>query len=203
VALLDPASGRQRAAARLGADPAAITVNGDDGSAWTSDATGAIRHVTAHGNVVDKALLTPAPTAIEWGEGWLWATNDRELVRVGSGATTTFEPGSAPVSVALDDGVWTAHADGHVKRFNPQPAKLAVNSDVPVATPLDAIGASEHTPFVWAISQRAKRLYRISTAGMPMVIGTATFASPPVALAVVNGKAWVATGDGSLVEISY
>jgi hypothetical protein len=54
---------------------------------------------------------------------------------------------------------------------------------------------------VWAISRTTKTLYRISNAGSPTPSGTVVFASPPASLAVSDGSVWVATEDGSLVQI--
>jgi hypothetical protein len=139
------------------------------------------------------------------GEGhWLWAVNGAPsgLVRVGSsGSPTTFDTHAGPVAVTLDQGVWTAHTNGHVTRFDPRPGFLDVNTDTPVAPELDAIAAVENAPAVWTISKQTRTLYRLSTAPGAPITGRVTFASAPVALAAMGGGVWVATQDGHAVEI--
>jgi hypothetical protein len=141
------------------------------------------------------------PRAVAAGEGhWLWAVAGK-LVRVGS-SSMSFPVGPSPVAVTLNQGVWTAHTNGHVTRFNPIPNYLNVNTDVPVASSLDGISAVENAPAVWAISKQTKTLYRLSTATGAPTTGHATFAGQPVALAATLGGAWVATADGTVTEIS-
>ena len=154
------------------------------------------------------ARSDPAPTSVAWGEGWLWAANgaDNGLVRVslGTGASSTAYPaGPRPVAVALDQGVWIAHANGHVTRFDPRPGHLRVNADIAVAPELDALAATNRSRFVWAISKSAKKLYRITNTSKPAVTGTIVFASPPVALAVDAHSAWVARQDGKVTQIKF
>jgi hypothetical protein len=111
--------------------------------------------------------------------------------------------GAGSVSVALDGGVWVAHAGGFLTRFDPRPGNLDVNVNITVAPALKQVAAVEGDPTVWAIGNHT--LYKISgarTAGNVRVTGTVTFRSPSVALAVSGPSAWVATADGELVRIS-
>jgi hypothetical protein len=127
------------------------------------------------------------------------------LIRIslGDASTTTFDAHAAPVSVAFDQGVWTAHSTGHVTRFDPRPGSLNVNTDSRIAPSLDAIGAIENQPSVWTTSKQTRTLYRLSTQTGAPVTGTVRFAGAPVALAVTSSAVWVATGDGNLTAIGF
>ncbi len=202
-------SGAEVAVARLAGTPTAIALDQGDSSAWVADSSGAISHVALGGAVIGTpARSDPAATSIGWGESWLWAVNgtDNGLVRVSlgtGGASTAYPAGPRLVAVALDQGVWTAHANGHVTRFDSRPRHLRVNADIAVARGLDAIAATDPSPFVWAISRSAMTLYRITNTSNPAVTGTIVFGSPPVALAVNAHSVWVATQDGKVTEIGF
>ncbi len=202
-------SGAQVAVATLPGSPTAIALDHNDSSAWVADSSGAISHVALGGAVIGtRAHTDPAATSIGWGEGWLWAANgaDNGLVRVSlgtSGSSTAYSAGSRPVAVALDQGVWTANANGHVTRFDPRAGHLRVNADIAIAPGLDAIAAIDPSPFVWAISKSAMTLYRVTNTSTPAVRGTIVFGSPPVALAVDAHSAWVATEDGKVTQIRF
>jgi Protein kinase domain len=201
--------GSQVAVAKLGGTPTAIAVDPRDSSAWVADSSGAITHVATAGTVIGTpAQSNPPATSIGVGEGWVWATNGAAngLIRVStgpSGSSMAFPAGPDPVSVTFDNGVWTAHANGEVTRFNPIFQFLKVNLTLPVTSALDAIAATDPGPYVWAISKTAKTLYRISDTGSPAVTGNVTFASPPVALAVSGNSVWVATQDGKITQIRF
>jgi serine/threonine protein kinase len=201
-------TGKQVGTTKLPGSPGAVVFATDDGSAWVSDSSGAISHVAVGGGAVGTAAHTSPPaTSLAWGEGWLWATNGavRGLIRVSlhtSGASTAYQAGQRPVGVTLDNGVWTANADGHVVRFDPR--VLSVNADVATpASALDAIAAIDPGPFVWALSKTEKAVYRISNTSKPAVTGTIRFPSPPVALAVTPAAVWVATQDDKVTQIRY
>jgi len=191
----------------LGGTPVAVVVDQRDSSAWVADSSGAVSHVAVGGGVIgSSARLSPAATSIAWGEGWLWATNgaDHGLVRVSlgtAGSSTVYDVGAQPLAVALDQGVWTAHATGRVARFNPLPDHLRVNAEITLPAELDSIAATEQDRYVWAISRRAKELYRITNTSTPTVTATVTFASPPVALAAAASSVWVATQNGEVIQI--
>jgi serine/threonine-protein kinase len=202
-------SGAQVAVAPLPGSPTAIALDPNDSSAWVADSSGAISHVALGGTVIGPpALSSPAATSIAWGEGSLWAANgaDNGLVRVSLGAggpSTVFAVGPRPVALALDQGVWTAHTNGRVTRFDPRAGHLRVNADIAVAPELDAIAATDPSPFVWAISQSAMTLYRITNTSTPVVTGAVVFGSRPVTLAVNGHSVWVATQDGRLTQIRF
>jgi serine/threonine protein kinase len=202
-------SGAQAAAAGLPGSPTSIALDTDDSSAWVADSSGALSHVAVGGSVIGTpAHSDPSATSIAWGEGSLWATNGAAngLVRVNldtSGSSTAFAVGPRPVAVALDQGVWTAHADGHVTRFDPRPGHLRVNADLAVAPELDAIAATDPSPFVWAISQSRRTVYRVTNTSKPAVTGTIVFNSPPVALAVDTDSVWIATQDRKVTQIRF
>jgi hypothetical protein len=148
------------------------------------------------------------PSVLSWGEGGLWATNgaDNRLVQVSlgtDGTSTTYPAGPRPVALALDQGIWTAHANGHVTRFDPQPGHLQINADIAVAPGLTAIAVTDPSPFVWAISTSTMALYLITNTSKPAVTGTIAFGSPPVALAVSADSVWVATQDGKVTQIRF
>lgn len=193
----------------LNGTPMAVAVDQHDSSAWVADASGAVSHVALAGGVIGSpARVSPAATSIAWGEGWVWATNgaNRGLIRVSLGtaqASAAYDVGPQPVAVALDQGVWTAHATGHVTRFNPLLDHLRVNADIKLPAELDSIAATERSRYVWAISRSAKALYRITNTTTPAVTGTVTFASPPVAVAAAAGSVWVATEDGEVIQIRF
>jgi Protein kinase domain len=193
----------------LSGTPTAVAVDSKDSSAWVADSSGAVSHVALGGGVIGSpSRLLPAATSIAWGEGWLWATNGASngLIRVSlgiAGSSTAYDAGPQPVAVALDQGVWTAHATGHVTRFNPLPDHLRINADITLPAELDSIAATEQGRYVWAISRRAKQLYRTTNTSTPTVTGTVTFASPPVALATAADSVWVATQDGEVIQIRF
>ena len=202
-------SGVQVASTSLAGTPTAVAVDQKDSSAWVADSSGAISHVALGGAMIGTpAHITPAATSLVWGEGWVWATNrgDNGLVRVGLGTTgssTAYATGPRPIAVALDQGVWTAHADGHVTRFDPQFDQLRVNANIRIASELDSIAATERSPFVWAISRRSMTLYRITNTTNPAVTGTVVFTSPPIALAAAPHSVWVATQHGKVIQIRF
>jgi virginiamycin B lyase len=207
LARLDLATGATLAAASLPAVPVALTVDGNDGSAWAAGADGTVTHVGADGAAIGSpAAIGATPKAIGWGEGWVWAatgSSNSGLRRVpqGSGSPRSFDGGPGPVGVGFDSGVWLANANGHVTRFDPRPAYLRVVADVPVgAATLDAIAADEDRRAVWALSRGAQTVYRISIAS-ERVTGRVSFASAPVALALSGRYVWVATADGRLTEL--
>jgi hypothetical protein len=200
-------SGGQVAVAKLAASPTAIALDRTDSTAWVADSSGAISHVVLGGQVIGTpARSNPAATSIAWGEGWLWAVNgaDKGLVRVSlgiGGSSAAFPVGPRPVGVTLDRGVWTAHSNGHVTRFDPRAGHLRVNADIAAAPELDAIAATDPSPVVWAISKTTRTLYRITNTNTPAVTGTVVFGSPPVALTVRASSVWVATQDGKVTQI--
>jgi hypothetical protein len=89
-----------------------------------------------------------------------------------------------------------------VTRFNPIPSYLNVNTDQPVAPELDGISAVENGSAVWAISKQTKVLYRLSRATGAPITGHVTFGSPPVALAATADGVWVASANGTVVQIA-
>jgi serine/threonine protein kinase len=202
-------SGAHVAVAKLTGSPTAIALDQQDSSAWVADSSGAISHVALGGAVIGTpAHSDPAATSIGWGEGWLWVANGAAngLVRVSlgsSGSSTAYRAGPRPVGVALDQGVWTADANGHVIRFDPRPGHLRVDADIAVAPELDAIAATDPGPFVWAISRSARTLYRVTNTSTPAVTGTVAFGSPPVALAVTAHSVWVGTQDDRVTQIRF
>ena len=206
---LDEQTGTVVATSSLRDPPSALAVDRDDGSVWAADATGSVVHVNRDGGVSGTpAQLTPPVLGLGWGEGWAWAVNGTTtgLVRVsqgGSGGARSFDTRPDPVAITFNQGVWTAHANGSVTRFDPRLDHLRVNTEVPVAPSLKQISAVEGQSSVWAIGQRSQTLYRISTQARAPVTGTVTFASPPVALAVADASVWVATADGHVTQIGF
>ncbi len=203
-------SGTQVAAAKLPGAPTSVALDQNNSTAWVADSSGAITHVALGGAVSGKpAQINPAAKGIGWGEGWIWAANGadtNDLVRVslgGDGSTKAFDGGPGGVAVTFDQGVWIAHANGHVTRFDPRSNHLKVNADVGVAPDLVGIAAIDPSPYVWAISRSAKTLYRITNTSQPAVTGKVVFASSPVALAVRASSVWVATQDGRVIEIRF
>jgi serine/threonine-protein kinase len=206
LARFNPQTGKVAAVSQLDHAPKLVSVDPSDSSVWTVESGGAVTRLSPTGSTLgSSATLSPPPVDATAGEpNWLWAVNGgpRGLVRVGSsGSPTTFDTHPGPVSVTLDQGVWTAHGNGHVTRFDPRTGFLNVNTDMPVAPELDAIAAVENAPAVWTISKQTKTLYRLSTAPGAPITGRVTFASAPVALAAMGGGVWVATQDGQAVEI--
>jgi serine/threonine protein kinase/sugar lactone lactonase YvrE len=202
-------SGMQVHYAKLSGAPAAIALDQQDSSAWVADSSGAITHVALGGAVTGTpGHSSPPASSLAFGEGAAWGTNgaSQGLVRVDagtSGSTTTFAAGPSPTGVALDQGVWTANANGHLTRFDPQPGQLRVNADLAVAPELDAVAATDPGPFVWALSKKTKTLYRVTATGTPAVTGTVVFGSPPVALTAAATSVWVAMQNGEVVQIQF
>lgn len=204
LARFNERTGSLEAVAQLGSAPSAVALSAGDGSAWASESSGRLTHLDAAGTILGTpTTIRPAPVSLADGEGWLWAVNGASLVRVGAAgpAATAFPVGPDPVSVTLDQGVWTAHANGRLARFDPRPGYLRVNTDVAIAPELDAVSAIDGLPSVWAISRQAKTLYRISTAAGAPITGRVIFKGTPVALAVAPDAVWVATQDGQVIEI--
>ncbi len=201
-------SGAQVHAAKLPGAPTGIALDRQDSSAWVADSSGAISHVAVGATVIGTpAHSDPAASSLAWGEGAVWAANgaDNGLVRVSLGAdgsSTTFLTGPRPVAVALDQGVWTAHANGNLTRFDPRPGQLRINADINVSPDgLDGIAAVDPSPFVWTISKSARTLYRVTNTSHPSVTGRVVFHSPPEALVVEGNSVWVATQAGGVVQV--
>jgi serine/threonine protein kinase len=193
----------------LPGSPTALALDPPDSSAWVADSSGAITHVALGPAVVGTAAHSePAARSLAWGEGWLWAVNgsDKGLLRVSlgtDGSSTAFAVGPSPTGVAVDQGVWIAHANGHVSRFDPRTGHLGVNADIAVAPELDAIAATDPGPFVWALSKSQKTVYRVTNTSQPAVTGTIVFNSTPVALGADAHSIWVATQNGKVTEIRF
>ena len=202
-------SGERVAVTGVPGTPTAVVVDQNDSSGWVADSSGEISHVNLGGGVTGTPPhISPAANSLAWGEGWVWATNgaDDGLVRVSRGAagsSRAFSTGPHAVAVALNQGVWVAHSDGHVTRFDSRSGRLRVNADVTVPAPLDSIAATEKSQFVWVISKSARTLYRITNTSKPAVTGTVSFPSAPLALAAAGGSVWVATRDAKVVEIRF
>jgi serine/threonine-protein kinase len=206
--LFDAHTGRPIAQSSLTSPPTALATDPGDGSVWAADSSGTVVHVDPSGSLSGQQARVPSPVlGLGWGEGWLWAVNGMAtgLIRIslGDASTTTFDTHPRPVSVAFDQGVWTAHSTGDVTRFDPRPGSLNVNTDNRIAPSLDAIGAIENEPSVWTTSKQTRTLYRLSTGTGAPVTGTVRFAGAPVALAVTSSAVWVATGDGNLTAIGF
>jgi serine/threonine protein kinase len=201
-------SGAQLYAAKLSGTPVAVAL-AQRSSAWVADSSGAITHVALGGQVVGTpAHSAPLATGLDVGEGWVWGANgaDKGLVRVDSGtsgSSAAFAAGPSPIAVALNQGVWTASANGTLTRFDPRTGQLRVNAQIPVAATLDAVAATDQGSYVWALSKKTKTLYRVSATGNPTVTGTVAFGSTPVALAVNTSSVWVALQNGEAIQIRF
>ncbi len=186
----------------LSGQPVAVAPDVDGISAWVADTSGAITHVgtgdPSNPNVV--AHVSPAPTGLAVGEpNWVWGVNGG-LVRVspdGSGSQT-LDAGSGATAVTVNQGIWVAHGDGTVTRFDPRAGHVAATVRTPGA--LSGIAAREGSPYVWAISPAARALYQLSLAG-PQIVGVVRFSSPPTGVAVTHLGVWVTTAGGSLIRI--
>jgi hypothetical protein len=186
----------------LSGQPVAVAPDVDGSSAWVADASGAITHVGAGdpSNPTAVSHVSPSPTGLAVGEpNWVWGVNGG-LVRVspdGAGSQT-FDAGSGATSVTVNQGIWVAHGDGTVTRFNPRAGHLVATVRTPGA--LSGIAAREGSPYVWAISPSARSLYQLSLAG-PQIAGVVRFSSPPTGVAVTHLGVWVTTAGGSLIRI--
>ena len=173
---------------------------------WAAEPDGTIVHFDGTGGRdPSTAQLMPAPAAMAVGEGWLWAVGGVPLTRIGTFAPHPITPFPAvpnSVAVTFDQGVWTAGADGHVRKFDPRSQFLLVRANHPVAPRLDAIAAVEQGRFVWVASAATKTVYRLAANGDGTPNAHAVFASPPVGLAVAGQSLWVATKDGRLTPIN-
>lgn len=204
LARFSPSTGRLQSVAQLSSLPSLLAVDPTDSTVWAVDEHGTATHLSPTGTVLGSTVALGArPLGMAAGEGgWLWSVNG-VLERVGaSGSPTRFSVGPDPVAVTLDQGVWTAHSNGHVTRFDPRPGHLNVNTDVTAAPSLDGIAATEGATAVWTISTQTSTLYRVSTATGAPVTGRVTFSSSPVAVAATDGGVWVATSDGSAIQVS-
>jgi tRNA A-37 threonylcarbamoyl transferase component Bud32 len=206
--VLRDAGAHQRARATLPAAPVALAVSPMHGSAWALEPDGTIENVDANGGLAaDPPKVTPSPRAITLGAGWLWAVGDGRLTRIGTLGThpmNVFDAGGPqPVAVTSDSGIWMAHADGLITRFDPRPSHFGVNTKQRVASELNQIAAVDGGPFVWATSAGDKTLYKLTVNGTGTAQKAASFTSPPVALAVLSHSVWVATKDGKLAQITF
>ncbi len=201
--------GKEVHSAKLQGAPSAIALDQQDSSAWVADSSGAISHVALGGTVSGTpGRSAPAASSLAFGDGAAWGTNgtSKGLVQVDagtSGTSTAFFAGSSPIAVTVDQGVWSANANGQLTRFNPQPGQLRLNADLVVAPELDAVAATDSGPFVWSLSKKKKTLYRVTATGTPAVTGTVVFGSPPVALAVGASSVWVALQNDEVVQIQF
>jgi hypothetical protein len=208
VAQYDAVSGTLHPAVTLPGIAKAITVD-HNGIAWVADSTGAVTPV-GPGGPMKPARVSPVPTDVGAGEGWVWAVNGdpkQGLVRLEPAiqSQTPFDAGPQPVSVTFDAGVWTAHPGGLVTRFDPrsQFQRVVERVAIPGGSDLDGIAAAEGGGDVWAISSSALSLYRIPAHGSPSVTGMVHFSSPPVDLSVSLHAVWVVTMDGHVTRIDY
>ena len=198
---LDP-DGHVVAHVALPAQPVAVAADVDGSSAWFADTSGGIAHVGSDGasSPTVAAHVSPAATNLWVGEpNWVWAVNG-SLVRVspdGSGSQA-FDAGSGATAVTVNQGIWVAHGDGTVTRFNPQTGHVVATLRTPGA--LSAVAAREGSPFVWGISSSTRSLYEIATSG-PQIVGVVRFSSPPTGVAVTHLGVWVTTAGGSLIRI--
>ncbi len=204
LARLHLATGATLARASLAAPPAAVAVDGKDGSAWAAGPSGSVSHFAPGGAPLGSPASVGAPKGIGWGEGWLWVAAGADglwRVPLSAGPARRFNGGTGPVAVGFDAGVWLANADGHVTRFDPRTQFLHVVADVPTgASSLDALAAVEGRRAVWVASDSAQTVYRISVQTQ-RVTGRVSFAAPPVALAISGRYVWVATADGKLTQL--
>jgi streptogramin lyase len=186
----------------LSGQPIAVAPDVDGSSAWVADASGAITHVGTGdpSNPTVVSHVSPAPTGLAVGEpNWVWGVNGG-FVRVspnGSGSQT-FDAGSGATAVTVNQGIWVAHGDGTVTRFDPRAGHVAATVRTPGA--LSGIAARVPSPYVWAISSSARSLYELSLAG-PQIVGVVRFSSPPTGVAVTHLGVWVITAGGSLIRI--
>jgi serine/threonine-protein kinase len=203
LTLRDP-SGNAVKTVELAADPVALTASLDDGSVWAAEPDGTIAHATRAGQLEPSAAkITGTPRGLTVGAGWLWAVSADKLTRIGLGGnhdTRTFDPGGQqPVAVTSNSGIWIAHADGTVARFNPQPSQLQINAHRQIASSLTGIAAAENGASIWALSPTG--LYKLPSTGDISSHLAKTFTSPTVGLAVPSNSVWVATQDGKLAQI--
>jgi Protein kinase domain len=194
--------GNVAARVALSGQPVAIAPDVDGSSAWVADASGAITRVGTGdaSNPTVVAHVSPAPTGLAVGEpNWVWGVNGG-FVRVspnGSGSQT-FDAGAGATAVTVNQGIWVAHGDGTVTRFDPQAGHPVATVRTPGA--LSGIAAREASPYVWAISSSRRSLYELSLAG-PQIVGVVRFSSPPTGVAVTHLGVWVTTAGGSLIRI--
>jgi hypothetical protein len=182
--------------------PTALAVESADGSVWAIDAAGEVGHVDLSGQPLSQTQVPGATAVAAGGNGSAWVVDGKRLIRVGMrGVGASYSVGPAPISVALDQGIWTVGATGWVTRFNPLISAVSGTARIG-ASELDLIAAAPTAPSVWAVSRGAKTLYRIGVHGKPTVTGTVTFMSMPIAIAATLGHVWVATQDGRLVQIT-
>jgi hypothetical protein len=193
-----------------------LVVDPRDGSAYVADASGRIAHIGSDMRFVQLGAVTPAPSALAFGEGnHLWAVNGRQLMRIDPRAPApiaTFKDGSNPVGLTLNRGVWAAQGDGAVTRFDPRGTYklpngtsghgLHVNANVAVAAPapLSTIVAIESGAELWTASPQTRTVYRIAY-NTGRVTGTMTLRSAPVGLAATPAGVWVITRDAELIQI--
>jgi hypothetical protein len=188
--------------------PVAIGLDQSDGSAWVADDAGGLSHVALRGGSTRVAArlatthLSPPATGIAVGEpNSAWAVDGR-LVRVDPVRLQShpFAVGPGAVSVTVNQGIWTAHADGTVTRFDPRPSHEDIAAVVRTPAPLSQIAAREASPLVWALSGRARSLYEIAVSNL-RIVGVVHFTSRPTSVAVTHLGVWVTTAGGWLIRI--
>jgi streptogramin lyase len=190
----------------LSSAPTALAASREDGSVWAAEPGGTIAHATASGQLeASAAKVSPAPAGISLGAGWLWAVSGSRLTRIGLGGNHPIMPldAGAPQAIAVtsDRGIWIAHADGTITRFDPRPTKMGINTTKQLAADLSGITAADGGPYVWATSSTG--LYRLRSDGDGTGQQVASFNSPPVGVAVLSSSVWVATKDGKLTQIRF
>jgi hypothetical protein len=202
------AGGRLGNPVELPGRPVAIALDRSDGSAWVADGAGGISHVGLRRGSSPVAArlatthLSPPATGIAVGEpNWVWAV-DGSLVRTDPASlqSHTLAVGSGAVDVTVNGGIWMAHTDGRVTRFDPRPGHENLTADVMTHAPLSHIAARERAPLVWAISGKQRSLYEIPVAN-PRIIGAVRFTSPPTGVAITHRGVWISTADGWLIRI--
>ena len=112
----------------------------------------------------------------------------------------TFGVGTGAVGVTINHGIWTAHTDGTVTRFDPRPSREDIAAVVRTPAPLSQIAAREASPLVWALSASARSLYEIAV-NDARIVGVVRFTAQPTGVAVTHLGVWVTTAGGWLIRI--
>ena len=188
------------------AAPDALGVVGDD--VWVVDGlAGEVEDISTRSvadPVVGSVTVGTLPSAIAYGYGSLWVTNegDGTVSRIdpnGAHATTTITVGDAPDGIAVGAGaVWVANrADDTVTRINPvsdspsTPIRVGAGPRGIAATGTGVWVANSLDPTVSHIDPAADRMDRLVEVG-----------DTPTAIAADTNSIWVATaGDATVTRI--
>jgi DNA-binding beta-propeller fold protein YncE len=196
---------------QVGVSPRSLAFGlGEEDRLWVADPTqpeawwlDASKPRVRTGQVFLNATARPTGVAVDAVRKVAWVADERNdrawMVDIPRRrAVRSVQVGDAPQAVAVaDDVVWVANRDGTVSRIDAVTGGRS-ERDVRIGGRLTGIAAGKGA--VWVIDTRSNVVYRIDAASPQRPAQDYTVQSPR-SIAVGDGAAWVAGGDGTVSRI--